>query len=166
MQQGCKRCRPAGASDLRSRQSKSAWASRPQALEQPSPRTAHVAKIGLIGGGCKQNLGNLKVITCGDTPLSLSAIADPHLSRLTRAPWWHRPVLTISTGHTACASSRMACFKVSSSTMLPSSSDFCLSNFWVSSSTAGPAPLSVTEMTPWLPARGSRAGNSGQSCIR
>jgi hypothetical protein len=35
---------------------------RSQALEQPSPRTAHVAKIGLSHGPCKQNLGNKKVI--------------------------------------------------------------------------------------------------------
>jgi hypothetical protein len=42
-------------------QTKSARASRPQALEQPSPRTAHDAKIGLAHKSCKQNLGNKKV---------------------------------------------------------------------------------------------------------
>src|ERR1700722_17357917 len=85
------------------RQSKSAWALRPQALEHPSPRTAHVAKIGLSEGCCKQNLGNLKVITSGHGPLRVSAMVRTHRSMPSRTPSWHRLVLTISTGHTACA---------------------------------------------------------------
>jgi hypothetical protein len=51
-----------GAKGADAVEAKSAWASRPQALEQPSPRTAHDAKIGLGHKSCKQNLGNKKVI--------------------------------------------------------------------------------------------------------
>src|ERR1700677_713443 len=114
--------------------SKAPGRQQPQALEQPSPRAAHEAKSRLGNRRCKQNLGNYFVISETCNPV----------------PSWLSPAARISTGQTGLESSRI----VSRSVFWCPSRRASWSRPSTSSMTAGPAPLSVIDMTPWRPARG------------